>query len=140
VVIYDLRNGRRIMPKRLSSGRLQVLLPLLPGSAAVLAVYQREPKDLNLSAPDRFERGSIGFVDVNLRGADGSNLNGRHGIDLMVTKPDGSQFDASAIYCTESGHTRIPLRLPLDAPVGDWKITGRHLASGLTDETVIAVE
>ena len=64
----------------------------------------------------------------------------RHGIDLTIERPDGTRFDASAVYCTRDGSTSVPLRLPLDAPVGPWQIAARHLASGLAASAVVHVE
>lgn len=138
--IYDLRASRRLSPHRGPDGRLHLRLELDPGSAAVLAIYRHAPTALRLDAPPRLQRGVAAALTVSLQRGDGQNLQGRHGIDLTIEQPDGTRFDASAVYCTRDGSTSVPLRLPLDAFVGPWQIAARHLASGLAASAVVHVE
>jgi len=138
--IYDLRASRRLNPHRAPDGRLRLRLELDPGSAAVLAIYRHAPAALRLNAPPRLQRGVAAALTVSLQRGDGQNLQGRHGIDLTIERPDGTRFDASAVYCTRDGSTSVPLRLPLEAPIGPWQIAARHLASGLAASAVVHVE
>ena len=131
--IYDLRAGRRLTSHRSPDGRLHLRLELAPGSAAVLAVYRHAPAAPRLDALSRLQRGTAADLTVVLQ-------RGRHGIDLTVTQPDGTPFDASGIYCIRDGSPDVPLRLPLDAPVGAWRIAARHLASGLATSATVHVE
>jgi hypothetical protein len=138
--IYDLRAGRRLSPHRAPDGRLHLRLELDPGGAAVLAIYRHAPTALRLDAPSPLQRGAAAALTVCLQRGDGQNLRGRHGIDLIIEQPDGTRFDASAVYCTRDGRTSVPLRLPLDAPIGPWQIAARHLASSLASAAVVHVE
>ena len=138
--VYDLRAGRRLTPRREADGRLHLRLELAPGSAAVLAVYRHAPAVLRLRVPSRLQRGLAASLTVGLQRDDGQALRGRHGIELTVTLPDGTRFDASAVYRLRDGSTSVPLRLPLDALAGPWRIAARHLASGLATSAVAHVE
>jgi len=138
--VYDLRAGRRLTPRREADGRLHLRLELAPGSAAVLAIYRYAPAALRLHVPSRLQRGTTASLAVGLQRDDGRALRGRHGIELTVTQPDGTRFDASAVYCLRNGSTSVPLRLPLDAPIGQWRVNAQHLASGLVASATVQVE
>ncbi|MBT3376195.1 MAG: hypothetical protein HN742_28845 [Lentisphaerae bacterium] len=138
-VVYDLRAGRRLTSVAAADGRLSMPLRLAPGSAAVLAVYRQAPAALELDIAPQLRQGKAPLLRATLKGADGQLLQSRHGLELTVNRADGMRCDASAVYCLENGSTSIPLRLPLDAPVGTWQIDARELASGLTATATVEV-
>ena len=129
--LYDVLKHRRL--RATADGRRQrVSIHLDPGGAAVLAVFPRAIKAVVVAAPDRMVPGTESLVSVQVSDDTGAPIPGRQLAEIRVTGADGQPWPGVQRYRRiTDGRLLLPLRLPLTAPCGMWRVEVLEWTSGL---------
>lgn len=126
--VYDLLTGKRVDATKASDGTLSFPCELGPGAGRPFAIYPEPIAKLEMA-----RNGDA--LDVKILDAAGRPVQGRQGLEVEVRTPDGALWDSSGIHAADNGKATIPLRLPVDAAKGTWKVSCREMASGLRTES-----
>ncbi|MEN6547813.1 MAG: LamG-like jellyroll fold domain-containing protein [Armatimonadia bacterium] len=137
--VYDVLKHEPV--KSVQTANSQTLrVQLDPGAAAVIACLPQPLASLKLTAPSKLTAGTTTDLTVKVLDKQGKPAQGRQMVEVTVTTPGGARYEGVQRYqrVTNGQHT-IPLRLPLTAQKGTWKVSVREWTSGLVAETTIDV-
>jgi hypothetical protein len=128
--LYDVLAHRRL-PTRQEQGRQTFALTLGPGAAAVVAALPAAIASLEFSVPPTLKLGSETDLSLTLLDDARNPPAGRQLAEVTITAPDGPWFGIQRYQRIEDGRRIIPLRLPLTAAPGNWRIHVKEWLSGL---------
>lgn len=128
--LYDVLAHRRL-PTRFEQGRQTFSLTLGPGAAAVVAALPAAIASLEFPVPAALRPGSETNLSLTLLDEAGNSPAGRQLVEVTITAPDGPWFGIQRYQRMEDGRRIIPLRLPLTAAPGNWRIHVKEWLSGL---------
>lgn len=136
--LYDVLAHRRL-DAQLHQGRQTCQLTLAPGAAAVVAALPAAVASLDLPVPGRIAPGSETNLLLTLRDESDRPPAGRQLAEVTVTSPSGPWCGTQRYQRIQDGQRIIPLRLPLTATPGQWRIRVQEWVSGLEVEKVFEV-
>ena len=128
--VYDVLAHRRLETTP-EGDRQNMAVHLEPGAAAVLAAFPRAIGKVSLRAPARLAPGTEGAMAVQVLDEAGKPVAGRQMVEVKVTQPDGSAWAGVQRYRrVADGTLTVPLRLPLTAQKGTWRVEVLEWVSG----------
>jgi hypothetical protein len=129
--LYDVLKHRRLAAAA-DGGRQRLSIHLAPGGAAALAAFPRPIQGVIVAAPDRAAPGSESLVSVQVLDDTGAPVPGRQLAEIRVTAADGQPWPGVQRFRRiTDGRLSLPLRLPLTAPCGIWRVEVLEWTSGL---------
>ncbi|MFW6438254.1 MAG: hypothetical protein ACOCZ7_04490, partial [Armatimonadota bacterium] len=127
--VYDVRDGR-------SLGHHETIeVEVAPGDARFLALLPYEPEGLVASAQ---QEGGHLVIDAQVEAAITPT---DHVLRVEVTPAgeDAPRYEYDRQVLAERGRAKLGIPLALSDPAGEWRITVRDVATGLTAEALAAV-
>ena len=140
LAVYDVLSHSRVtgVPE---AGQQNLDVSLAPGGAAVLAAFPRPIGRLDLRTPQRMSPGQEATMDLTVLDTKIQPVPGRLLAEIRVARPDGERWAGVPRFRRiVDGKLTIPLRLPLTAERGAWKVVLREWVSGLHAEARFVVE
>ena len=131
--IYHFRTGKKITFRK-DGDKAVFETSLLPGNAELFCIYPEPLTHLTMKIKTVPAKGKISFAELSLKDKRGKFAPGRQIIYATVTDGRGNNTDETGWYVMEEGRVVIPVRIGLDAPSGNWKITVREHTTGLRAE------
>ena len=140
LAVYDVLSHSRVAGVA-EAGRQALDVSLAPGGAAVFAAFPRPIGKLNLRTPRRMAPGQEATIDVNVLDTEGQPVPGRLLAEIRVVRPGGEGWDGVPRFRRiVDSELAVPLRLPLTAERGVWKVVLEEWVSGLQAEVRFVVD
>lgn len=137
--LYDVLGHRRLTASD-AGGRAELTIHLEPGGAALVAALPRALKRLKIRVPERIQTGREAVATLEVLDEAGQAAPGRQLAEIRVTQPDGRPWAGVDRYRRVlAGKLDLPLRLPVEARPGAWKLEILEWTSGLRTEAHFAV-
>jgi len=131
MALYDVLAHRRLEAAP-ADGRQRLTVHLEPGGAALIAAFPQPLAKLELIAPERVAPGTEATLSLRVFDASGQPAQGRQLAEVRVTGPDGKPWGGVQHYRRiADGRLVLPLRLPLSAARGTWRVDVLEWTSGL---------
>ena len=140
LAVYDVLAHRRLEGKPRGTSQ-DLTISLEPGGAAVLAALPHAIAKLALACPQELCAGAEAELKLQLLDAQGQTIPGRQLAEIRVTQPDGQPWTGIARYRRiVDGRLSVPLRLPLTAQAGIWRVQVTEWVSGISAEERFVVQ
>jgi len=138
--VYDVLAHRRLASKSDGTGQ-DIAVHLEPGGAAVLAAFPRAIEKVNFQCPAKLSAGTEAAIELEVLDAKDQPMPGRQLAEIRVTRPDAQPWTGVARYRRiVDGRVSVPLRLPLTAEHGTWRVEVMEWVSGMHAERQFVVE
>jgi len=140
LAVYDVLSHSRVAGVP-GAGQQSLAVSLPPGGAAVLAAFPRPIEKLDLRTPQGMAPGQEATIVLKVLDTEGRLVPGRLLAQIQVAKPDGRRWPGVPRFRRiVDGKLTVPLRLPLTAERGAWRVRIGEWVSGLRVEARFAVE
>jgi hypothetical protein len=138
LALYDVL-AHKALSARTEKGRQTLTMQLEPGGAALIAALPQAIARLQVDLPARLTPGNQAALQVRLTDRAGKAVTGRQLVEVRITSPEGEWAGVQRYTRVENGVLTLPLRLPLTARRGEWRVTVREWLSGLQSEKRLTV-
>jgi hypothetical protein len=139
MALYDVLKHQRLAPTA-AGAKQRVSVHLEPGWAAVIAALPRAIEKVALTLPDRLAPGADAQLQIRVQDNAGQPGAGRQLAEIRVTAPDARPWPGVQRYRRiVDGRLSVPLRLPLTADRGTWRVEVVEWLSGLRAEKKFVV-
>ncbi|MHB8997478.1 MAG: LamG-like jellyroll fold domain-containing protein [Armatimonadota bacterium] len=136
--LYDVLAHKQLKP--VAQGVKQtVQVHLEPGAAAVIAALPQPIAKLQATLPATMKPGTQALLSLQVLDSSGKPVRGRQLAELKVTTPEGEWPGVQRYLRIVDGKLTVPLRLPLSAKRGQWRVEVTEWVSGLTAAREVAV-
>ena len=107
----------------------------------MLAAFPKSIEKMTLRCPAKLTAGTEAAIELEVLDAKDQPIPGRQLAEIRVTKPDGQPWSGVARYRRiVDGHVSVPLRLPLSAEHGTWRVEVTEWVSGMRAVQQFTVE
>ena len=139
LALYDVLKHEAIKPQA-QGGKQQFALRLEPGAAALIAALPQAIARVAVDLPAALKPGTEGLLRVRVLDKLSKPVPGRQLVEVKVTSPAGQWPGVQRYTRVENGALDLPLRLPLAAAQGEWRVEVREWVSGMTASRPVRVE
>jgi hypothetical protein len=138
--VYDVLAHRRLegTPDKRGQG---FAVHLKAGGAVVLAAFPSPIAKVDLRCPTELSAGTEAAIEMHVQDAENRPVPGRQLAEIRILRPDGQPWSGIPRYRrVVDGHVTVPLRLPLTAQPGTWRLDITEWVSGIRVEKAFAVD
>lgn len=132
--VYELSQGGKVPFTRTKNGAVQVDLKYKTNDGRMLMFLRKSIESVQLEVPKSAKRGDS--VHLTFRVLDGEKkpVHALLPVEIRLFDSTGKELDGGGYACAEDGICTLEVLTNLNDPAGEYRVTAKDRASGLTVE------